>query len=420
VPWYPLRLVLLFGLGCSAAPRPRSLTGGAYHGEVVSFTSDGKQVGGFAVTGLACNGLDASGTVCKASVDPDGLRGAALLNAGAFLVDLGDVVVQGKIDGDAAKGTVTLQKPGCCTVTSDWAAALEVPASPVTGDASVRDGSGGGAELPTSGSGGPGPVSGDARARAEALVAAFRAQVGAAKVTPSEAITRGAQAHADYVKRHASVYGLDLIPGGVHYESQDFPEGYTGQSFADRMTQAGYTGSPGFEVMAFAGDPDAAITMWIESVYHRIPFVSPDMVDFGYGVATGVDVMDFGRGTGDPAAVIVYPVDGQTDVPTAWYGNEAPQPPPPPQGYPSGPVITLTVASDSALNALVIAVHRLVGPDGDVPHEWLVRGTGELLGDTWAMYAHAPLQPRTRYTVELEGKLTTTTWRRSWSFVTGD
>ena len=63
-----------------------------------------------------------------------------------------------------------------------------------------------------------------------------------------------------------------------------------------------------------------------------------------------------GRAIGDPltdehgdAQMWTYPANGATNVEFLWDGKDAPQPAAPPQGYPSGPVITLQATHGNAL-----------------------------------------------------------------------
>src|SRR5947207_104360 len=80
------------------------------------------------------------------------------------------------------------------------------------------------------------------------------------------------------------------------HEEVDTCAGFVAKSFATRMTNAGYTGSPRSEVMAFSGNPVSAIGQWINSVYHRTPLLSPWIGEMGYGMTEDCDTIDMGLG----------------------------------------------------------------------------------------------------------------------------
>ncbi len=169
--------------------------------------------------------------------------------------------------------------------------------------------------------------------------------------------------------------------------------------------------------MAFLNSPAAAVDGWIETLYHRIPFVSPDIGEAGYGGAVTVDVMDFGRRAfDDKERVVLYPWPGQTDVPRSWDGAESPQPPVPDTGYPSGPIITATTSEGAPLD---ITVHQLLDANGqEIPHVWHPRGSNGFMSATWSLYAHDPLPASETFTVVLEGTHGAGDWSRTWTFTT--
>ncbi|MBM4372409.1 MAG: hypothetical protein FJ098_12190, partial [Deltaproteobacteria bacterium] len=269
------------------------------------------------------------------------------------------------------------------------------------------------------------PDASEGQIRALEHLNALRAGLGLGAVAGSEALNEACQAHAQYYLYHCENYEeTGLSP---HSENPDWPEGFTGVNFANRVLHFGYGGTPGWEVMAFVGDPMAAIDSWMETLYHRIPFVDPGTADAGYGGltsgcqwwATGVDVMDFGRGPDTSGEPVPYPAPGQTGVPASWDGMESPQPPlPAGSAYPSGPVITLSFPA----GAFQIDSHRLLGPGPvEVAHQYLDPGSDPhgYLERTVALYALSPLQEGTTYTVELKGlwKGADATWQ--WQFTTG-
>jgi len=261
----------------------------------------------------------------------------------------------------------------------------------------------------------PGTASSEQRAAAE-YVSDIRNLIGMNPIDFIAAINQAAQAHSDYCSSSsAHCPGWhDEVPGD---------DGFTGAQFWERMAAAGYTGSPAFEVMAPAGSAQFAIDMWMATVYHRTPFVTPEIHETGYGSGSSYTTMDFG--CCGPAADLVlnYPVHGQTGVATSWGGNEGPTPPAPPGGFPSGPVLTIAFPS---LSGVHVTAHEIFGPScAAVAH---VSGGADItpnpgfqtdfLRNTVVLYPNAPLSSGTTYTVNLEYTRSSTPGHRTFSFTT--
>src|SRR5258708_310332 len=91
---------------------------------------------------------------------------------------------------------------------------------------------------------------------------------------------QSAQAHASYYANNAAAYAGGLSP---HLEDASFPTGFTGVQFNTRMSAAGFTGSAFFETMAFSANPTSAVAQWMNTVFHRIAILHPNMTTLGYG-----------------------------------------------------------------------------------------------------------------------------------------
>jgi uncharacterized protein YkwD len=235
------------------------------------------------------------------------------------------------------------------------------------------------------------------------LTNSTRLAMGLRCQTMVETINRAAQNHCNY---YAANRGIPMCVANAHNEVMSCSM-FTGVGFSDRMRAAGYTGSPSFEVMAFANNGTVATQMWIDSIWHRTPVLSPWTLDMGYGSATGCDTIDYGVGAGGsvPASTIAtYPYNNQTNVPTSFSGNEGPPPPPPPTGWPSGYPVTLYFRGTLATHTLT-----LDGSTTDIPHVWLAPGSPMAMGllrNEFVLYAHRPLTARTRYRVRATGTAT--------------
>jgi len=185
---------------------------------------------------------------------------------------------------------------------------------------------------------------------------------------------------------------------------------FTGAHFADRMRAAGYNGVGAYEAMTYVGDGSKAVDLWVDSVWHRIPILSPFVGDSGYGGAPMVDTMDFAWApTAYTGAPVVYPFAGETDVPRSFDGStESPQLPVPPQGWPSGyPIIVYGVD-------LKITSHTL-------DHTFISPGDPASMGileNESVLYAHQPLESNSTYRVVVVGKHDDDAVHLDWSFTT--
>jgi len=407
----------------SESPAPRE---GHWAGERVSFDLVGGALSTVEVGHLSCDGTLGE-SACSFAVSRT-LSGPFALGSGSaapITVVAEGIALTGRFTSpNAASGTLVAEDPeGCCTAKGVWSASLVAPwvetgADAVGSDALAPDVNGGDA-----GGSGPDAPDGASAPQVSALedLNGLRAHVGAAPVTMDGAINAAASAHcAFYVQHHTQYQATNLSP---HSEDPSFGAGFTGVSFADRMQAAGFTGPASTETMAFVASPKDAMQGWLATVYHRLPLLDPRTVAFGYGLASGpvgCDTADWSARTaqaGDP--VVIYPIDGQIDVPRAWNGLEGPQPPPPPEGFPSGSVISARLDGPPKITS-----HALRDDKGnEVPHVFLDAQGDATLGQfdarTVVLYAHAPLAAKTTYHVELKGTAGPSALDLSWSFTTG-
>jgi hypothetical protein len=207
-----------------------------------------------------------------------------------------------------------------------------------------------------------------------------------------------------------------------HREMPGCP-GFVAPMFDERLEKAGYQGYARFEVMAYVADAPTSVRLWLDSVWHRLPILAPELQQAGYGAARRgdlrCDTMEFGVAAGDRSSsrVVTYPLDGQQGVPRSFSGRESPEPPPPPQGWPSGYPITLYAAGLTA-TAHAITVD---GRDQPLEHEFIAPGdprAAGLLIDEMMLYTWRPLAPATRYRVRIEGTRGGEPVRFEWTFTT--
>lgn len=265
--------------------------------------------------------------------------------------------------------------------------------------------SGGGTQGDGGSDGAVGPCPPPAGAGRQALAALrvtneTRAAMGLQCQTMITEINTGAEKHCQYF---AANQGNRMCIANPHGEVAAC-DMFVSDSFAMRMRMAGYTGSPAAEVMAFVNDGADSTQQWIDSIWHRVPVLSPWVGDMGYGGATGCDTIDYGVGDGagvSPTMTATYPYANQTEVPTRFLGNEGPPPPPPPGGWPSGYPITLYMQGTFMTHTLTME-----GSQTNIDHVWLVPGDPRAMGllrNEAFIYANEPLLSRTRYHVHVTG-----------------
>jgi hypothetical protein len=245
------------------------------------------------------------------------------------------------------------------------------------------------------------------------VVNAARLPAGSGCATMIPEINAAAQNHCDYYAANA---GDQACTGNPHGEVQGCM-GFTGASPGARMQAAGYMGRGSSEVMAFANDPERAVAMWINSVWHRLPILDPWITHLGYGGAENCDTIDFGRGTPAPEdTVVIWPYDGQTGLPTNFDGShEGPMPPAPSTGWPSSTPITV-YAREMAVTEHVLTVD---GESAPLDHVWLTSDDSDFLDNAIMMYANAPFEANTTYRVKIAGTYVGGPLSLEWTFTTG-
>ena len=165
----------------------------------------------------------------------------------------------------------------------------------------------------------------------------YRSIAGLPRFRLDRAINLSAKAHADYDAAH-NMSGHREQPGQA---------GFTGVAYWDRLPYFGYNFPTG-EVMAWATGmtPAMAVDIWIDSVYHRMPFMDHGNTDIGEGDAPGTRQMpgvtiNFGGRDHVPPVrrlIVTYPANNQTDVPLDFNPREEGPNPLPGQGVVGYPI----------------------------------------------------------------------------------
>src|SRR5262249_2006083 len=150
---------------------------------------------------------------------------------------------------------------------------------------------------------------------------ALRAGVGMAPVGLDRELSHGCEAHARYLARNAD--RLSKSPDDLDDEDAALP------GFSPEGRTAARPGGPA------QGEPLEAPRPVRASGFRRLRVLDPQLPRVGIGTArdqggTWVSVFDFDAAAAtDPPTrgrIVVYPVEGQQNVPLAFAGNEVPDP----------------------------------------------------------------------------------------------
>ncbi len=247
-----------------------------------------------------------------------------------------------------------------------------------------------------------------------------RERLGLGRLTHNAELELAATSHARFLLDHRDTYKESGL--SAHLEPADL-SGFVAEQFYDRVAYYGYDGLSLAEVVAFRPTSTAAARSWLASLYHRLPLLDPNATELGYGEASDgtqwTNVLEVGRPSDFAAEqhLVAWPIPEAAEVPFQWSGNEVPQPSPPPQGYPSGPVVTLQ--ANRGVMDVETATVRSALDSAPVPATVLT-SDNDVAVPAWAMSVipWQPLQPSTTYTVEVSGTLDGEPFSKTWSFTT--
>ena len=241
---------------------------------------------------------------------------------------------------------------------------------------------------------------------------AHRKAAGLEPVVADPSLSKGCAAHAAYLVQNVdqpSAQGL-----GLHAEEAKLP-GYTKEGERAGKASVIYLGKEGAD----------AVEGWMGSLLHRIPLLQSRLKKVGYGVARGgpaksTVVLDAtnGLGAGKDAPFVVYPADGQKDVPRAFV-EEIPDPIPGSVDKKAGYPVTVIFAEGALVKDVKASLKD--GNGKDVPF-WLSSPEKPAAADyqrnTVGLIAEEPLKPETTYTVAVAARVTGKPWLKTWTFTT--
>ena len=252
----------------------------------------------------------------------------------------------------------------------------------------------------------------DARKQALDRVNTFRSAVGLPALGESAPLSEAALAHAYFWLFNFGQAAVADVR--VHDEDPSLP-GAVGADSLARAQHFGYTGPRTAEDISHAYLPAAAVDHWVDAVFHRLALGDPEAASAGYGEAQvgalSIQVLDIGLAAASTHGPVVYPAPDQANVPSAFLGNEIPDPAPTAR-YPTGYPITIQVGSGSTLK---VQTAQLVGPDGKSVAGYNV-DPAQLQANQWGVLPQDPLATGGRYTFQLDGTIDGQAFQKAWSF----
>ncbi len=257
----------------------------------------------------------------------------------------------------------------------------------------------------------------------------YRWYAGLPPMDMLQSINNAAKAHCECYAAHVNEYG-GMSP---HDENASWGAPCYG-GLMQRMSHWGYSGMGAAEVMAFMRNPEGAVDGWIDTLYHRIPYMDASYNSCGYGLAgagtawTGgnsCDTMDFGTVDVDgnsymgPELEGIWPPPGSTGIRVLFDGMESPEPIQPPTGWPSGTIVTITWSSGFSAKIHEHSIWKEGAEDTPLAHVFADSSNDQHIGtNTIALYANKPLEHGTTYWVQLIGEKGGLDYEKTWSFTT--
>ncbi len=255
-------------------------------------------------------------------------------------------------------------------------------------------------------------VAGDATI-ALAAVNTARAAAGLAPVRLDPQLSTSALSHSFYWLFNyfaPSVSGL-----GIHLETRG-DLGYSGVYPWTRAVAFDYPNQRIGEDITHSGAPDTAVAAWVNSVFHRFAIMRPDLRFIGYGEADVGSVlmedMEFGFAVAAPAAPVLYPGAGQTQVPATFVDNELPDPVPAGKPRMTGYPVTVTF---SAADRVSLHSFTLISPSGAVLAAYVLAPSASTENSA-SLLPVVPLVAGAVYTARISATVNGSAYARTWTF----
>jgi len=251
-----------------------------------------------------------------------------------------------------------------------------------------------------------------AASEAVAILNSYRAIGSLAPVTLDSNLCKGCQLHANYLTTNAvSLSAVGLV---AHTESQSMP-GYTPNGQLAGENSVIYEGVTAPQ----------AVNNWMQTLYHRLGMMDPNLTRVGFGSQGRYQVMDIGqgrlRGWLAHDAISVFPWPGMQNVPTT-YVREIPHPIS--YDYEIGIPITIEFFGMRGMGIGRPAVHLRNLSDGGRELGVYVQSPGHPFLKEWdmaqliAIIPQSPLPPHSVIEVDVDAIVDGGKFNPQWQFTT--
>jgi uncharacterized protein YkwD len=242
----------------------------------------------------------------------------------------------------------------------------------------------------------------------------YRAASGLPPVELDPQLTKGCQAHAEYLAKN-----IDRL-GKPAFRTDDESDTLPGYSEEGKKTaQSAFTSFHKQEA-------SAVVDEWMATLFFRLLLLDPRLKRVGWASAKtdrgSFGVLDAFRGWGS-SRVVIYPVDDQKGVPVAYSGTEIPDPIPEATHKRAGYPVTVTFPREMPVRNVTA---RLTIDQNEEVASWVstpekpVKDAAPFQNNSICLMAREPLRPNSTYTVAVTARAGGAEWKRTWSFTTGD
>jgi uncharacterized protein YkwD len=237
---------------------------------------------------------------------------------------------------------------------------------------------------------------------------AYRRTLGLPPLRLDPRLCAAARAHSDYLEKN----------GMLGHDQQPDRPGYLAGRPDQRRAVFGYAGGCYENIDQGSGSVEAAVRGLFDAPYHRIAFLQPGSPEFGAGIVGSRTTLEVG--TTAESGIVVYPSDGQREVPTRWEGNELPDPLRLHVGRsPVGYAITFFYFSPQGGRVRVAHARLTNGQGAPVPIYLNTPENDEELKNGALLIPRQPLQPGGVYNVAVTATTESgETLSRTWKFTT--
>lgn len=204
-----------------------------------------------------------------------------------------------------------------------------------------------------------------------------------------------------------------------HQEEPRFAN-YIAADPAGRAAHFGYTGFCFENIRQGGGTMSDAVLEMLNGPYHRAPLLQPGVFAAGISGSERITTLLFGQSA--DSGVVVYPADGQRDIPTTWNGAESPDPlrvhPEATRSACGYPITINAYAADGVLLSDVTAT-LTTAAGATVPIYINTPANDDFLSGGVILLPVQPLLPDTTYQVAFQAKDDSGhTLTRTWRFTT--